>query len=283
MAPGMWCWLGCWPPRSRPESSIGRCRWIPPSPGLIGTPRTSPATQGAGSNYNNPRVEPPDHGIGRSRGGLTSPSDQIAHRERRAQGGVSHAPARTVFAATRPTPAVPSAPSCAGLARRPAARLRPSGLQGPQGYRAKLQHRQAMAGPGHPLRQTGHRLPWRSRPQSNHDLAALFIRQALAPGAWGLRERLGIGGIGPRRNHLAQFGFGASVWRKKVGVVPADELAFLGALGSQVRAMSGSPGSRRITLSCNAWTAQPAEVKTVFTPAWSVGAYRSAEGMGPVA
>ena len=39
---------------------------------LINTPRTSRATQGAGSNYNNPRVEPPDHGIGRSRGGLTS-------------------------------------------------------------------------------------------------------------------------------------------------------------------------------------------------------------------
>lgn len=39
---------------------------------LINTPRTSLATQGAGSNYNNPRVEPPDHGIGRSRGGLTS-------------------------------------------------------------------------------------------------------------------------------------------------------------------------------------------------------------------
>ncbi|WP_407662274.1 IS5 family transposase [Mycolicibacterium rutilum] len=29
-------------------------------------------TQGAGSNYTNPRIEPPDHGIGRSRGGLTS-------------------------------------------------------------------------------------------------------------------------------------------------------------------------------------------------------------------
>jgi transposase len=39
---------------------------------LINTPRTSPATQGAGSNYTNPRIEPPDHGIGRSRGGLTS-------------------------------------------------------------------------------------------------------------------------------------------------------------------------------------------------------------------
>jgi transposase len=32
----------------------------------------SPATQGAGSNYTHPRIEPPDHGIGRSRGGLTT-------------------------------------------------------------------------------------------------------------------------------------------------------------------------------------------------------------------
>ena len=41
-------------------------------PVLISTPPTSPATQGAGSNYKNPRCEPPYHGIGRSRGGLTS-------------------------------------------------------------------------------------------------------------------------------------------------------------------------------------------------------------------
>lgn len=33
---------------------------------------TSPGTQGAGSNYNNPLVEPPDHGLGRSRGGLST-------------------------------------------------------------------------------------------------------------------------------------------------------------------------------------------------------------------
>ncbi|WP_439098157.1 IS5 family transposase [Mycobacterium europaeum] len=39
---------------------------------LTNTPRTSPATRGAGSNYTNLTIEPPDHGIGRSRGGLTS-------------------------------------------------------------------------------------------------------------------------------------------------------------------------------------------------------------------
>src|SRR5262249_46223656 len=43
-----------------------------PSLVLTSTPRTSFATQGAGSNYKNLAVEPPDHGIGRSRGGLTS-------------------------------------------------------------------------------------------------------------------------------------------------------------------------------------------------------------------
>ena len=52
--------------------SIGRSRWIPRSLVRISTPPTSPVTQGAGSNYKNPAIEPPDHGIGRSRGGLTS-------------------------------------------------------------------------------------------------------------------------------------------------------------------------------------------------------------------
>ncbi|MBW9121917.1 IS5 family transposase [Microbacterium trichothecenolyticum] len=34
-------------------------------------------TTGAGSNYTNPRVEPPDHGIGRSRGGLSTKIHQL--------------------------------------------------------------------------------------------------------------------------------------------------------------------------------------------------------------
>lgn len=38
----------------------------------ISTRRTSLATQGAESNYRNPREEPPDHAIGRSRGGLST-------------------------------------------------------------------------------------------------------------------------------------------------------------------------------------------------------------------
>jgi len=36
------------------------------------TPRTCPATQGDLANYTNVRVEPPDHGIGRSRGGFST-------------------------------------------------------------------------------------------------------------------------------------------------------------------------------------------------------------------
>src|SRR3954453_20634399 len=72
MAPGMRCWRSCCrPPRMR-GLSTGWWRWIPPLPVLISTPPTSPATQGAGSNYTNPGIEPPDHGLGRSRGGLTS-------------------------------------------------------------------------------------------------------------------------------------------------------------------------------------------------------------------
>ena len=36
-----------------------------------------PASQGAGSNYTNLRVEPPDHAIGRSRGGLSTKIHQL--------------------------------------------------------------------------------------------------------------------------------------------------------------------------------------------------------------
>lgn len=40
-------------------------------------PPISPATQGVGSNYTNPGIEPPEHGLGRSRGGLTSKVHQL--------------------------------------------------------------------------------------------------------------------------------------------------------------------------------------------------------------
>ncbi|WP_459708072.1 IS5 family transposase [Actinophytocola sp. KF-1] len=38
----------------------------------MSTPRTSPGTQGAGSNYTNLLDEPPDHAVGRSRGGWST-------------------------------------------------------------------------------------------------------------------------------------------------------------------------------------------------------------------
>src|SRR5690606_1546016 len=62
----------------RPGGSTGRCRWMPRSRVRISMRRTPPApsrTQGAGSNHKNlswREVEPPGHGIGRSRGGLTT-------------------------------------------------------------------------------------------------------------------------------------------------------------------------------------------------------------------
>ena len=43
----------------------------------ISTRRTCPATQGALSNYKNLRAEPADHGIGRSRGGLSTKIHQL--------------------------------------------------------------------------------------------------------------------------------------------------------------------------------------------------------------
>ncbi|WP_433608589.1 IS5 family transposase [Prescottella agglutinans] len=39
--------------------------------------RTRPASQGAGSNYTNPHIEPPDHAVGRSRGGLSTKIHQL--------------------------------------------------------------------------------------------------------------------------------------------------------------------------------------------------------------
>src|SRR4051794_41562261 len=54
----------------------GRCRWTPRSPACTSTAPPSAGTQGAGSSYTNPchrpgGLEPPDHAIGRSRGGVT--------------------------------------------------------------------------------------------------------------------------------------------------------------------------------------------------------------------
>ncbi|MEU8225826.1 transposase, partial [Kribbella sp. NPDC048915] len=56
---------------------MGRSQSTPLSLARISTRPTSRATQGAGSNYKNPRAEPPDHGLGRSRGGLSTKIHQL--------------------------------------------------------------------------------------------------------------------------------------------------------------------------------------------------------------
>ncbi|WP_376741758.1 IS5 family transposase [Micrococcus luteus] len=59
----------------------GRVDWSVPVDSTIAratsTPRTPRATQGAGSNYKNLREELPDHGSGRSRGGLSTKIHQL--------------------------------------------------------------------------------------------------------------------------------------------------------------------------------------------------------------
>ena len=64
-------------PRTLRGWSIGRCRWTPLLPVRISMRRTRPGSQGAGSNYTNPAVEPPDHAVGRSRGGLSTKIHQL--------------------------------------------------------------------------------------------------------------------------------------------------------------------------------------------------------------
>lgn len=51
---------------------MGRCRWIRQSTEHISTARISLVPQGDLSNYMNLLAEPDDHGIGRSRGGLST-------------------------------------------------------------------------------------------------------------------------------------------------------------------------------------------------------------------
>src|SRR5690625_3333148 len=63
---------------TQPERSTGTSRWTPPSAALISTAQIQRAlsrTQGARSNHKNrpaAECEPAGHGIGRSRGGLTT-------------------------------------------------------------------------------------------------------------------------------------------------------------------------------------------------------------------
>jgi transposase len=57
--------------------SIGRWRWIRRSVESISTAPPWGATQGARSNYTNLGQEPADHGVGRSRGGLSTKIHQL--------------------------------------------------------------------------------------------------------------------------------------------------------------------------------------------------------------
>ena len=98
---------------------------------------------------------------------IPQPSDQIGHRKRRGSGG----------------------------GRPPA--FDKEDYKGSQRRRTQLQHLQAVARPGNPLRQTRPHLPRRRSPESNQHLANSFRRHALAEvdtlpkGQWLSARRLG--------------------------------------------------------------------------------------------
>jgi transposase len=60
----------CWQKQMPPDRSTGQFRWTRPSTEPTSTGRTFPAPQGELPNYKKLFAEPPDHAIGRSRGGL---------------------------------------------------------------------------------------------------------------------------------------------------------------------------------------------------------------------
>ncbi len=67
----------CSPMPTPPVSWTGPCRSTRRSSALTNTPRPCSGTQGAGSNYKNLLIEPPDHALGRSRGGLGTEIHQL--------------------------------------------------------------------------------------------------------------------------------------------------------------------------------------------------------------
>src|SRR5690606_34253655 len=78
MGPGTASWPTCWLRPTRPGRWTGWSRWTPRSLAPTSTPRTPLApirTQGARANHKESgpeKGEPAGHGIGRSRGGLTT-------------------------------------------------------------------------------------------------------------------------------------------------------------------------------------------------------------------
>ena len=66
------------PGHTSKATSTGSPRSIRPSCGSISTARPFPATQGAEPSYKKYGPEPPDHAIGRSRGGLTTKNHLVS-------------------------------------------------------------------------------------------------------------------------------------------------------------------------------------------------------------
>jgi hypothetical protein len=183
--------------------------------------------------------EPIHHGIGRSRGGLSSKIHQLvdgrgrplvvlvgpgqAHDspmfpvllallrvDRRGPGRPRTTPDavlgdKAYSARARPAPLArrqdrdprtvrpDPQPQTPRRTRRPTTRLRRRGLPRPQRGRTILQHRQAMARTGHPLRQARHRLPRRGRPTRDHHLAQTPLETRPSRGAQRSRAGLSVG------------------------------------------------------------------------------------------
>lgn len=81
---GRGCWRRCSPSRSRLATSTGSRRSIPQSFACTSTALLSRGSQGAQLNYKKFGAEPPDHAIGRSRGGLTTKSHLVCDGKGRA-------------------------------------------------------------------------------------------------------------------------------------------------------------------------------------------------------
>lgn len=148
---GMRSTLGSWLKPMPLVRSTGPSAWVPRSTAPTSTPPLwaasrsrlagdSSSTQGAESNHTNLRAEPPDHALGRSRGGLSTKIHQlvdgrgrplviavtpgqagdspmlepllspICEFNARAQGRPGPSP--MPWSGTRPTPPAPSAPVC---------------------------------------------------------------------------------------------------------------------------------------------------------------------------
>src|SRR5690606_28650600 len=87
-AHGRSCSPKCRSKPTPPGRSTGSSRSTPRSPECISTARPSRGTQGDVSNHKNPRVEPLDHAIGRSRDGLTTKVHLVADGRGRPMGMV---------------------------------------------------------------------------------------------------------------------------------------------------------------------------------------------------